>query len=71
MLHETAVAWIKRREAKARSPTPWTETEEEFGTRLRGIVQDINNKCNVDGLCRALPRRVEKIIAAEGDRIGK
>ena len=31
MLHETAVAWIRRREAKARTSTPWKETE---GTAL-------------------------------------
>ena len=70
MLHETAVAWIRRREAKARTLTPWTETEEEFGARLRGIVQDINDNCNVDSLCRALPRRLQQIIDAEGDRVG-
>ena len=70
MLHETAVSWIRRREAKARTTTPWTETVEEFGARMRGIVQNINDKCNVEGLCRGLPKRLQKIVDAEGDRVG-
>ena len=50
-LQSKAVAWIRRREAKARTSTPWKETEEEFGVRLRSIVQDINDHCNVESLC--------------------
>ena len=40
-----------------------------FGDRLRGICQYINGKYDVEGLCRKLPDRLEKIVEAEGDRI--
>ena len=69
LLHETAVSWIRYREARNRMAKPWEETEEQFGRRLRGIVQEINDKLDVDGLCRALPARVAKLIARDGGRI--
>ena len=69
LLHETAVSWIRYREARNRMPKPWEETEEQFACRLRGIVQDINDTLNVDGLCRALPARIAKLIEREGGRI--
>ena len=69
LLHETAVSWIRYREARNRMAKPWEETEEQFGRRLRGIVQEINDKLDVDGLCRALPARVTKLVARDGGRI--
>ena len=69
MLHETAVSWIRYREARSKMAKAWEETEEQFGHRLRGIVQEINDKLNVDGLCRSLPARVAKLIARDGGRI--
>ena len=48
---------------------PWEETVEAYASRLKGIVQDINDKLDVDGLCRALPRRLQNIVDAEGGRI--
>ena len=68
-LHETAVAWIKRWEETTRPREPWKETLEEFGARLRGVCQDINDSCDVEGLCRALPKRVQALVEAQGDRI--
>ena len=69
LLHETAVAWIRRREETTRPREPWKETLEEFGARLRGVCQDINDSCDVEGLCRALPKRVQALAEAQGDRI--
>ena len=69
MLHETAVSWIRRREAQNRMPRPWEETPEQFATRLKGIVQEINDTLNVDGLCRAFPQRLQKLVDRDGDRI--
>ena len=71
MLHETAVAWIRRREAVTMPRQPWTETEEAFGVRLRGICDHINANFDVEGLCNRLPTRVEMVIDAEGGRIQK
>ena len=69
MLHETAVSWVREREAKTRLATPWKETPAEFGIRMRAVCQDINDSCDVEGLCRKFPERVQKVVDAEGDRI--
>ena len=37
MLHETAVSWIRRREALNRMTKPWEETPEQFATRLKVV----------------------------------
>ena len=69
LLHETAVSWIRRREALNRMPNPWEETPEQFATRLKGIVKEINETLNVEGLCRAFKQRVQKLVVRDGDRI--
>ena len=38
-------------------------------SRLKGIVQEINETLNVDGLCRAFKQRVHKLVDRDGDRI--
>ena len=58
-----------RREETTRPREPWKETLEEFGARLRGVCQDINDSCDVEGLCRALLMRVQALVEAQGDRI--
>ena len=69
MLHETAVSWIRRREAQNRMTKPWEETPQQFAQRLKGIVQDINDTLNVEGLSRSFKARLEKLIESDGDRI--
>ena len=69
LLHETAVSWIRRREALNRMTKPWEETPEQFATRLKGVVQEINDTLNVEGLCRAFKQRVQKLVDRVGDRI--
>ena len=64
-----AVSWIRRREALNRMPKPWEETPEQFATRLKGMAQDINQTFNVEGLCRAFPQRLRKLVERDGDRI--
>ena len=71
LLHETAVAWLRRRLAMSLPAKPWLETREEFGARLKEQAAYINNKFNVDALCRAFPLRLDQLIAKEGDRIRK
>ena len=50
-------------------PKPWEETPEQFATRLKGIVKEINETLNVEGLCRAFKQRVQKLVVRDGDRI--
>ena len=71
MLHETAVAWIRYEEQKTRPMEPWREKVPEFASRMKAIALDINKRHKVDNLCKALPKRVQMLIDAEGDRIGK
>ena len=68
LLHETVVAWVRSREKVTQPKYPWTETEAQYGSRLRGICQYINQNYDVDGLCRALLKRVQKVVDAGGGR---
>ena len=71
MLHETAVAWVRNREKVTQPEEPWTETVQEFAARLRGISAYSNQHYDVDGLCRELPMRLQKLKDNAGDRIKK
>ena len=70
-LHETSVSWIRYQESQTRPREAWKETVDEFTTRMRGIAQDINSRLDVDGLCRALPKRLAQLKANTGDRINQ
>ena len=63
--------WVRYREDKSRVQRPWEEMVAEFTTRFKAIAQDINDNLDVDGLCRGLPKRVQLLVDAEGDRIKK
>ena len=71
MLHETAVGWCRYRLARCVPARPWLETPAEYGHRLKTVVADINRSLNVEGLCKALPGRVEQLIEEEGGRLPK
>ena len=71
LLHEATVAGIRRREATMRPVQTWKQTYEEFGSRVKRICQHVNDACDVEALCRALPSRVQALRDAEGDRISK
>ena len=71
MLHETAVAWCRYKLARCVPARPWLESVEEYGTRLKKVVAEINAEHNVDGLCRELPGRVAELVAAKGGRLAK
>ena len=47
MLHETAVAWMRLRLSKTKPREPWTETREQYGTRLKEIAAYINAEYDV------------------------
>ena len=71
MFHETAVSWIRRGLTWTLPPRPWEETPTEFARRLRAVVEDINARHRVEGLCRELPQRVRALHAAQGGRLDK
>ena len=41
----------------------------EFGTRMKGIAQEINDKLDVEGLCRGMNKRLRRLAEAEGGRL--
>ena len=69
MLHETAVSWIRVRLARTVPRKAWEKTRDAFITRLKDVVREVNETCDVDGLCRALPKRIAELVDAEGDRL--
>ena len=69
LLHETTVSWIRHRESTTRPKEPWTESVADFGARMKAICADINSTCKVDQLCRDVPKRLQEMKDAEGDRI--
>ena len=71
MLHETAAAWVRQRLAKTRPKEPWRESVDEHRSRLKLCASHINTKYDVDGLCRALPKRLKLLDERKGDRIPK
>ena len=70
-LHETAVSWIRYQLTLSTPTIAWKETREQYTSRLKACCAEINKAYDVDGLCRALPRRIEALIDSEGDRINK
>ena len=73
MLHETAVAWI-RKKLQSTCPAPAgaaQETREEYKARLQEVCRQINSEHDVEGLCRELPTRLEELEEREGDRLKK
>ena len=71
LLHETAVAWIRKLMVRSLPATPWRETREEFTTRLRQAVQRANAEYDVASLCREFPDRLDELDRRQGDKLGK
>ena len=69
MLHETAVSWMRHRLARSVPAKPWEETREQYSSILKQVVAEINETLDVEGLCRALPKRIEDLVATRGDRL--
>ena len=71
MLHETAVAWLRKPLALSLPAQPWLETREAFGSRLKAGAAFINETYDVDALCREFPDRLQQLLDREGDRLRK
>ena len=61
--------WIHDRLSNSIPPQPWLETRKEYESRLMCCCDCINENFNVDGLCRALPSRVNALVQNKGDRL--
>ena len=70
LLHETAVAWFRKR-MRAEKPevVPWQESPEQWARRCRRIVASMNKDYDVAGLCRQFPTRLQEVIESEGERL--
>ena len=71
MLHETAVAWIRVRLARSVPPSPWEESREAYGARLKRVCEEINATLDVDSLCRNFVKRVDALVANKGERLAE
>ena len=69
MLHETAVRWIRFHERRTLPKRPWEETTEQFVSRSKPIAATINKEYDVEGLCRALPKRIDALVERRGERV--
>ena len=71
LLHETAISWVKERIAKSNAAVrePWNETPQQFAARLQQVIKDVNKSCNLDGLCREFPARLQELKRRGGDRL--
>ena len=69
MLHETSVSWLRYRLAQTLPAREWEESSGDFASRLRRCCADINEKLDVDGLCRAFPKRIAQLKENQGGRL--
>ena len=70
-LHETAVSWLRYQLMISIPNAEWQETREQYTARIKACCAKINQSYDVDGLCRAFPRRIQALIDSDGDRINK
>lgn len=72
LLHETAVAWFRKRMRKEPpAGAPWEETQRDWGVRARRAVAAINENYKVSALCREFPQRLQALVDGEGERLPK
>ena len=71
MLHETAVALLRRRLTLTVPRKPWLETRDAYGARLKDQAAFINVRYNLEGLSKEFPLRLQKVIDHDAGRIWK
>jgi len=62
---------VKLRESKTKPPRPWEESREAFTVRMRGIAQEVNANCDVEGLCQGFVKRLKQVVELKGGRTGR
>ncbi len=71
MLHETAVAWLRSKMQRSCIARPWQETREQHKAHMQQACREVNMEYDVEGLCRQLPERLERLKLKLGDRLKK
>ena len=72
LLHETAVAWFRRKLSKQRPVcVPWEETVAQWTARARRVVAFLNDNYRVDRLCQQFPTRLRACRDSDGERLRK
>ena len=72
LLHETAVAWFRRKLSKELPVcVPWEETQAQWAARARQVVAFLNKNCRADKLCQQFPQRLEACRNRGGERLRK
>ena len=69
MLHETTVAWMRRRLAVTKPAKPWEESVSAFESRLRQAAAHINDNFDVMPLSKEFPARVQQLVSAKGGKL--
>ena len=69
LLHETAVSWLRVRLTESTPTRSWEETRVEYSGRLKRCCDDINAHLEVEGLCRAWPKRIRQLRDLEEGRL--
>ena len=72
LLHETAVAWFRKRMVALKPEVlPWLETREMWCRRAHQAASYATNEYDVAGLCREFPARLQQCLDEDGERLRK
>ena len=72
LLHETAVAWFRKRMTQTPPAClPWEETQAEWTARARKAVSFLNSNYRADRLCQQFPQRLRACKDTDGERLRK
>ena len=71
MIHETAAPWVRKGLAQTLPARAWEESVGDYASRLKEVVRRVNMHYDVDGLCRALPARIQLLLDTQGGKLGK
>ena len=72
LLHETAVAWFRKKLSKQRPAcVPWEETQAQWTARARHVVAFLNENHRADRLCQQFPQRLRACKDSDGERLRK
>ena len=72
LLHETAVARLRRKLSKQRlTCVPWEETQTQWAARARQVVASVEANYRIDKLCQQFPQRLRTCKGHDSERLGK
>ena len=72
LLHETAIAWLKRLVDDSTPAKPWLESPDQLKQRILNEVRYVNRNYEVKRLCKEFPQRLQDLVhVTKGDRLNK